>query len=469
MTSAAESAFRFLLRRAGLDPASLAGAVRFIGEDPVVSSRHLYGAATAAALAAHAAGVALFWRERTGQDQDISVDLARAANIGLRSAFYCRQNGQGFRVGSSSRDENLFRTADDRLVYLLRNTGRGTITQDLVGLLRSANTTAGMAEAVRHWQSSELEDALAAHKLPGTIVRTAEEWLAHPQGAYLAARPAFHVEKIGESDPMPMGPAKRPFDGLRVLDVSHVIAGPSMGRLLAEQGGDVLHVVNPREQEKMHVHIDTSFGKRSAYADLNDVEASAQLRKLAGTADIFIQNWRPGAMARKQFGPEEMARLRPGIIYVSISCYGSEGPWASRGGYEPIGQHVSGLSVLEGDSVAPRGAPTVTMNDYLTPYLAGVGVMAALLRRSKDGGSYHVTASLTQSSMWVLSLGRLAANVDLAATRDYRPREGEIGRRDCAFGEVQHANPIVEYSVSRPYWARPPLPAGASRLEWAAE
>lgn len=466
MSTAAETAFTTLLGRAGIDPNDLAGEVRFTGQDPVVPSLHKYGAATASALAAYGAGVALLWRDRTGEGQDITVDLARAANVGLRTAFYCRQNGQAFRIGSWSRAENVFRTADERLIYLLRNTGRGTITQDLVGMLRAPNTTSGIAEAVSQWQSSELEEALAAHRLPGSIVRSPEEWLAHPQGAYLASRPGFHIEKIGDSDPRPLGPASRPFDGLRILDASHVIAGPSVGRLLAEQGGDVLHVANPREQEKTHIHIDSTFGKRSAYADLNAAEDSIQLRELAAGADIFIENWRPGAMIRKGFGPEELARQRPGIIYVSISCYGSEGPWADRGGYEPVGQTTSGLSWQEGLPGTPRNAPTVTMNDYLTPYLASVGIMGALLRRCWEGGSYHVTASLTQASMWVLAQGRLDPETDLSGVWPYRPRAEEVGTRICSFGEVTHANPVIDYSVCKPYWQLPPEPAGASRLEW---
>lgn len=466
--SVVEGAFRTLLNRAGIGPDDLAGAVKFLGKDPVVPSRLRYGAATASALAAFGAGVALLWRHRTGQGQDVTVDLARAVNIGLRSAFHVRQNSRDFRVGSLSRDENSFRTVDDRLIYLLRNTNRGTITQDLVGLLRAPNNTAGMAEAVRQWNSHELEEALAAHKLPGTIIRSREEWLSHPQGGFLAGRPGFHIEKIGDSAPEPLGPASRPFDGMKILDASHVIAGPTTGRLLAEQGGDVVHAVNPNEDEKTHVHIDTSFGKRSAYANLKKADEREQLRSMASKADIFIQNWRPGAMIRQGFGPEELAKLRPGIIYVSLSCYGSEGPWAERGGYEPVGQHASGLTLLEGQPGAPKGAPTVTMNDYLTPYLAGVGIMGALLRRCCEGGSYHVTASLTQASMWVIAQGLLPAETDLSGVGTYQPREGDLGKRVCCFGEVTHANPIIDYSVSKPFWALPPQPAGASRLEWLA-
>jgi crotonobetainyl-CoA:carnitine CoA-transferase CaiB-like acyl-CoA transferase len=462
MSATARKSLDLLLERAGLGTDAAAG-VTFSGDDPVVSSRLRYGAATASALAANAAGVAALWQHRTGRGQRIGVDLARAVHVGLRTTFHLRQNGHAFRVGSWTRGENFFRTADNRIVYLLRNNGRGTITQDLVGLLRASNDTVGIAEAVRGWRADELETALAERKLPGVIVRQPEEWLAHEQGQWLAARPGFSIEKIGDSPAEPLGPAKRPLDGLRVLDASHVIAGPAVGRLLAEQGGDVLHVANPAEQETIPVHIDTGFGKRSAFIDLNRVDDVGQLRRLAQQADIFIQSWRPGALQRRGFGPETLAALRPGIIYVSISCYGHEGPWAERGGYEPIGQAVSGLCTVEGTPEAPRNAPTVTMNDFLAAYLAGAGIMGALLRRCREGGSYHVSTSLAQASMWVLQQGLLPARPDAP---EYTPGPDDLDSRDCAFGCVIHARPVARYSDTPAYWDPPPQPAGASLPQW---
>jgi crotonobetainyl-CoA:carnitine CoA-transferase CaiB-like acyl-CoA transferase len=457
------AALQALLGRAGVRVEDMRGRVSFSGSDPQVASRLRYGKATAAAIAAHAVGVALYWQLRTGRGQDIAVDLARAVHMGLRTTFHLRQNGHGFHVGSWSRNENFFATADGRIAYLLRNTGRGTITQDLVGMLRAGNSTAGIAERVRTWTSAALEDALAEHRLPGVIVRTPEEWLAHPQGKLLAAAPGFSIEKIGDGPPMPPGPGQRPFDGLRILDASHVIAGPSVGRLLAEQGGDVLHAVHPGEQETIPVHIDTSLGKRSAFVDLRRPEDAGILRGLASEADIFIQSWRPGAMRRKGFGPEDLAALRPGIVYCSISCYGDTGPWAERGGYEPIGQAASGLCHVEGEPGVPRNAPTVTMNDYLTAYLAGAGIMGALLRRAREGGSYHVTTSLTQASMWVLAQGLLETRPTVAS---FSPADDDLDVRQCAFGEVTHTRPIARLSGTPGHWHLPPQPVGASRPVW---
>jgi len=457
-------ACRRLLDRIGLAPQQACTAVQFTGCDPVIRSRHRYGAATASALAAQGVAIAEIWRQRSGRSQTVSVDLARAVHLGLRTTFNLRQHGHAFNVGSPTRAANFFKTRDDRHIYLLRNNGRGSITEDLIGLLRCPNSTEGIAAAAAQWDAHELEEALAAKKLPGAMVRSPGEWLAHPQGRLLAAQPGVHIEKIGDSAPEPFGAAARPLSGIRVLDASHVIAGPSTGRLLAEQGAEVLHVTNPAERETQQIIMDLGFGKRAAYIDLNRVGDPEQLRRLASTADVFIESFRPGAMTRRGFGPADLAALRPGIVYVSISCYGYTGPWAARGGYEPIGQAVSGLSMREGFPGDPRNAPTITMNDYLAAYLAGAGTLGALLQRADSGGSYHVTTSLSQASMWVLGMGELPEVPE--GVPDYRPGPGEILAADTVFGELQHVAPITQYSETRAWWARMPQPAGASRPEW---
>ncbi|MDB5999187.1 MAG: acyl-CoA hydratase [Rhizobacter sp.] len=460
------AAYRLLLARVGLSEADVGGSVTFTGADPVVPSRLRYGAATASAIGVQAAAIAAIWRLRSGRGQDVRVDLSRAVNVGLRTLQNMRQNGRAYTVGSLTRANNFFPTRDGRHIYLLRNTGRLSITTDLVGFLKCANDTEEMGAAVAKWNAADLEEALAERRLPSCIARTPDEWLAHPQGSLLAAQPGVEIEKIGDSAPEPFAPAARPMSGIRVLDASHVIAGPATGRMLAEHGADVLHVTTPYEQEHIPVVMDTGFGKRAAYIDLNQVQDVEQLRKLAGQADVFVQSWRPGAMARRGFSPQDLAALRPGIVCVSISCYGSEGPWAQRGGYEPVGQAVSGLSVSEGSIDAPRNAPTVTMNDYLTAYLAASGALGALVRRAREGGSYHVKTSLTQSSMWVLARGVLPDAALLTPPAPYVPSDDHMRTMASPFGELRYAAPIAEFSETSPFWATPPQPAGASLAQW---
>jgi hypothetical protein len=459
-------AYLRLLGRIGLTPSDVAADLRVTGSDPVLSSRLRYGTAVASALAAHGAAVASLWHLRSGIRQAVDIDLARAVHLGLRTTFALRQNGYGFAVGSLSRAENYFETADARHIYLLRNNGRGTITQDLVGLLRCPNSTAGIAEAVRQWYAFELEEAVAAARLPGVVARTPQEWGAHPQGRLLVEEPAVGVRRIGESPPRQWPPGTRPLAGLRVLDASHVIAGPALGRLLAEQGAEVLHVTNPAERETPAVIMDMGFGKRAAYLDLNREDDAAQMRRLVTECDVFIDSFRPGALERRGLGPQDLAALRPGIVCVSISAYGFDGPWRNRGGYEPIGQAVSGLGLREGWPGPPRAAPTATMNDYLCAYLAGAGVVGALLQQSRSGGSHHVRTSLAQASMWVLAQGELAnvpAETELAP---WSPQPGDLRRMSSVFGELEHVAPITRYAATPAYWSLPPAPPGSSLARW---
>lgn len=271
--------------------------------------------------------------------------------------------------------------------------------------------------------------------------------------------------RIAEGSAQPFERAERPLSGLKVLDASHVIAGPAAARLLAEQGANVLRVSAPHQPDPQHIVMDTGFGKRSAFIDLELAEDVARLRMLASEADVFVESWRPGALARRGFGPDDLAALRPGIVYVSLSCHGFEGPWANRAGYEPIGQAASGLTMVEGGGGMPRGAPTVTMNDYLTAYLAAAGIMGALVRRARDGGSYHVRTSLTQASMWVLSQGLLPDSIPLFKEPTPAPAHW-MAATQSSFGVLEHVAPVVEYSKTRPYWDLPPQPLGASAAAW---
>lgn len=463
MSSHAREAMGRLLDRLDL-PRDAGERVAFSGADPVVVSRLRYGAAGAAALGAHAAGVMALAELRGTGPQAAELDLGRVVHLGMRSAYHLRQNGRGFQVGSRSRTENFFRTRDGRMIYLLRNNRRGTITEDLIGLLQCANDTAGIASAVAGWDAHELEEELARRKLPGVIARSPEEWRRHPQGRLLAGQPGVTLEKTADSPRRALPRAARPMAGLRVLDVSHVIAGPALGRLLAEQGGDVLQIVKPSEQETIPVQIDSCLGKRSAFLDLDHPQDAETLRNLVREADIFIQSWRPGALDRRGFGVADVAALNPGIIHVSISCYGHTGPWATRGGYEPIGQAASGPCFEEGTPEMPLNAPTGTMNDYLAAWLAGAGVMAALLRQCAEGGAWHVATSLAQASMWVLDQGRLADRPN----RDAPPAIGadDLWTRACAFGEVTHVAPLIRYARTPGHWDLPPQPAGASQARW---
>ena len=330
----------------------------------MVSDSEPIGAANAAALGAHAAGIAAIWQMRTEREQQIRVDLQRAVVPGLLPLNYLSQNGYLLGWQARKRAPNFFPTKDDRRFFLLHSMEYPQLLLRTLDFLDCSNSEEAIAKVIARWNADELEAVIAEQKLVGGIARSKEEWASHPQGQWLAMQPAVAIEKIGESAPEPFGPAQRPLTGIRVLDMGHVLAGPTAARTLAEQGADVLRISSPSNPDPNIQVMDAGFGKRSAYVDLDRPDDADRLKALAGRADVFTQSWRPGALDRRGFSPDQLALLRPGLIYLSISCYGNGGPWWDRGGYDPLGQAVCGMSFDEGTPDQPLLVPTFTLNDY---------------------------------------------------------------------------------------------------------
>ena len=188
----------------------------------------------------------------------------------------------------------------------------------------------------------------------------------------------------------------RPLSGVRVLDLTRVLAGPTCARTLAEHGAEVLHVRSPKLPSIEPFVIDTNPGKRSCFLDLDRREDVERMRALVRDAHVFSQGYRPGALARRGFSPEELAQMRPGIIAVSIDCYGHEGPFAGRPGWEQLAQTVTGMAHEHAGDEHPALVPAA-INDYTTGYLGALGVMCALARRTTEGGSWHVRVSLART------------------------------------------------------------------------
>jgi len=457
-----------LLADCGLSSQDFGGTLKFEGEDPIVTSRHRLGLASGSAIAAAAVGMSAIWQQRTGQTQDVAVDLRRAVVPGLRSIYHIQQGGLHHDVPprSSYPPVNFFTTRDGRQFFVLRATAYVETLLKTLDLLGCTFAPESMAAAIARWDALELEEALAERRLVGVMARTREEWLAHPQGAWLNSRPVIDVVKTGDSEPKPLENSERPLSDLRILDFTHVLAGPVVSRTLSEQGAEVLHITVPRHTDPVRVAIDTGLGKRSAFLDLDIPEQAATAKRLAGGADVFVQSWRTGALDRYGLGADELLAANPGLIYVSVSCYGSEGPWKTRAGYEPCGQAACGFSIDEGSEQAPQMAVTGTMNDYLVGYLAAAGVAAALLRRAREGGSYHVCVSLTRASMWLQELGRLPVEMWPQARLPMVPDPEHMMTLSSSLGLLTVPKPIAQYSKTPAYWASAPEPFGASAPAW---
>ena len=274
------------------------------------------------------------------------------------------------------------------------------------------------------------------------------------------------IEKIGEAPPLAwpeLSPDRSPLAGLRVLELTRILAGPICGRTLAAYGADVL-LVNSPNLPNIEAVPDTSRGKLSAHLDLKTQAGKAQLIKLLGDAHVFVQGYRPGGLAALGVGPQDAARLRPGIVYVSLSAYGHDGPWAERRGFDSLVQTATGFNRAEADafgSDAPKPLP-YQIFDYASGFLMAFGAAAALLKQHTEGGSWHVRVALAQTAHWVRSLGRFAP--DLATPR---PNFEELAQDyPSSFGTLRGMPHAARFSATPPRWTRPSVPPGTNPAEW---
>lgn len=437
------------------------GEVTISGRDPIWGAKYPIGEAAAVVLAAIGVAVNDLWELRTGRRQQVHVDVRRAA-ASLRGHWYQLLDGE-----ETPREDHLglvysdrYRCRDGRWIQLhggFPHLGEGT--SKVIG---SDHTQESIAAAVARWDSFELEEALAAAGMCGVVCRTGEEWRDTEQGKALLTVPPVHVVKIGESDPMPLPAGDRPLAGLKALDLTRVLAGPVSGRTLAEHGAEVLHVTSPKLPSVPPYVLATNPGKLSAYLDLDSPDQADQLLSLTADADLFVQGYRAGALERRGFGVEELVRRHPGLIYVSVNCYGPVGPWRNRPGWEQLGQSATGLAIGQGGPEHPTLMPAQAC-DYTTGYFTALGALIALGRRAREGGSYHVSASLCQTGMWLERLGMRCDPDDAMGLGDLSDLYVHY---DTTVGRLSQFKPALDLSETPPHWARPAVPLGTHTPTW---
>ena len=439
--------------------------LQIIGRDPVIATRFRAGEAAAAVLAANATAAADLWCARGGRPQRIEVDV-RAAAASLVSFAYLRYQGASLdRRGNAT--TALYRARDGRWVHLH---GGFSSREGTLALLKCDDDAGAIANAVSSWDAQALEDELAGRGVCGAKLRSADEWRAHPQGIALAQVPVVEILRVDDAPPEPIpGPragehGARPLSGVRVLDLTRVLAGPTCARTLAEHGAEVLHVRSPKLPSIEPFVIDTNPGKRSCFLDLDRKEDVERMRALVRDAHVFSQGYRPGALARRGFSPEGLAEMRPGIIAVSIDCYGHEGPFAERPGWEQLAQTVTGMAHEHAGDEHPALVPAA-INDYTTGYLGALGVMCALARRATEGGSWHVRVSLARTAMWIMSLPRITPD-DKPGGFDMASIAPWIIEMNTAWGPLTRLGPIARMSETPPRWDLPPAPLGSDAAAW---
>lgn len=450
-----------LRQQAGL-PAEAASDVHIDGGDPVLSTPIKTAETGAAAIAAAGMAVAWLWWQKSGSIQEVRVDGA-AAVAAMQSYKFMKVDG---RPPGAVMDvlTNAYQLRDGRWIYLHCNFPN--LAEKNCLALGARMVPESIREHVAQWDGERLEEALFATGGCGALVRSEKEWQALPQGIAAAAEPVLEIVRIADAPAQPLPKGDRPLSGVRVLDLTRVLAGPTCAKNLAEHGADVLRISRPGLADSGVLDFDTGVGKLSAYVDMRDTAQMAQMRELVRGCDVFSQAYRPGTLDARGLSPLELAKLRPGIVCVTLNAWGFRGPWKDRRGYDTVVQAANGLA-WNGMNAPPVFTP-VAQQDYVAGYLMAYGAMVALARRVSEGGSWLVRVSLAGCGEWIRRPG-------LVAPEDYGRCPTQV-RDDVVApllqasaspaGVVSHLGPVTRMSLTPPRWDRGIAATGSSPREW---
>ena len=432
---------------------------------PLFQTGYRISAAASAVLTGVGLALAHIWKLRTGEQQTIDVSNIRSS-AAMCSYKYMRILGRGrYQPKVWGRLTGFYQAKDNRWIQLHCNFPHHEAAA--LKVIQSAKSKLAVKQVVIDRNAQELETQINLAGGCTSMVRPLDEWLAHPQAKAIAKLSLFELNKTGDSAPEPLATAKRPLSGLRVLDLTRVIAGPMAGRCLAEHGADVMRISSPKLPSIEALVIDTSYGKRAANINLNTKKGKEQLRRLIKGADIFIQAYRPDSLAQKGFSNEELQAIRPGLISVNLSAYSHVGPWKERHGFDTLVQSASGYANECANLGIPKNMPTQAL-DYLTGYLAAFAVLSALIKRADHGGGYHIDLSLAQTGKWLNELGR--NNTENLYLYSPHPEKfnivGELMQTKSEFGIIEHIKPAILLNKTPPYWDKPPVPLGTNEPKW---
>jgi crotonobetainyl-CoA:carnitine CoA-transferase CaiB-like acyl-CoA transferase len=465
---AAHDALRTILPVAGMDPERARAVEITGGADPVLPTPFRIGETAAAALAATGLAASDLSQLRSGRGQQVAVDL-RQATASLRSGHYLKME-----KSEVSHERNpvmgMYPAKNGRWSYVHANFPNHRAAA--LKVLGVSEDKEAVRQAVAKWDALELEEAIIAAGGAGGMVRSMAEWAQHPQAATIASLPLMEIVKIGDAPVQKLPQGDRPLSGIRVLDLTRVLAGPTCARTLAEHGADVLKITGAHLPNIGYQEFDTGHGKLSANLDLRQPKDLETLKGLVREADVFSQGYRPGTLGNRGLSPEELSTLRPGLVYVSLCAFSHKGPWASRRGFDTVVQNVSGITTRQGE-LFPGAAPgpqfyPVSAIDYLTGYLMAFGAMVALARRATEGGSWLVRISLAQTGRWLVGRGEVPEAELKDVPKEFTSAELESWSTESQTpaGKLRHLKPTVQLSETPPYWARPSVPLGFNEPVW---
>ncbi len=336
-------------------------------------------------------------RRVTGDPSPVRLDAGHVG-VAVRSERYARLQGRPVGMGFAPLSR-FWRTADG----WLRLHGNYAHHRAAAASVLGSDDGAAVATAAARWRAEELESAVVAAGGAAAAVRTPEAWAGSPQGRAVAKLTLLALSRVAES-----APRRSALPGLRVLDLTRVIAGPVATRVLASHGADVLRVDGPRLPDLREGLLDTGAGKRHVVLDLAAARDRATVEELLAAADVVVQGYRPGALEAFGMDPAALAERHPHLVVVRLSAWGLRGPWAQRRGFDSLVQAATGIATVCGTAQEPGALPVQAL-DHATGYLAAATVLAALVRQREEGGGWYGELSLAQTASWLLAAPRDAS------------------------------------------------------------
>jgi crotonobetainyl-CoA:carnitine CoA-transferase CaiB-like acyl-CoA transferase len=365
------------------------------------------------AVAVAAVGVALLAASALGEQRGwptarLSLDRGHVSDA-VRSERYFRRSDQpaGISFAPFSR---FWRTADGWIRTHAnypwhRQALLAALGVDLSGRAKDDDVAGQLvAAAAARRAAEELQEAVVAAGGVAAAVRTPGGWQIHPQGQAVAAEPLIGYRAVGAAPARRRVPADLPAAGIRVLDLTRVIAGPVCTRFLGALGAQVLRIDPPRLPDMAVGEVsDTLLGKRSARLDLDSPGGQETLHRLLASADVVVHGYRPGSLERFGLSAERLAGRHPGLVVVQLDAWGHDGPWSQRRGFDSIVQAACGIAATEAGSDGTPGALPCQLLDHGTGYLAAAAALDGLRRQEATGGSVIRTLSLARTAMWLTS------------------------------------------------------------------
>lgn len=436
--------------------------ITLTGQHPVLPSSFAVSTAAQSSIAAAAAMASVIGQHRSGEAVPVSVDSI--ASMMECTALFTIDGETPAQWAALS---GLYQTNDGYIRLHANFDHHRDAALRVLGLPEGPHTLRTRAEErVAQRESHALEQAVVDAGGACSTLRSFSEWDDLPQAKVLAGLPLIEITKIADAEPRKLpaiNTTDAPLKGLRVLDLTRILAGPVCGRTLAAYGADVM-LVNSPKLPNIESIIDTSRGKLSALADLSSEEGRQDLHRLISGTHAFVQGYRPGSLDALGFGVDEVATRYPGIVYTSLSAYGRSGPWSERRGFDSLVQTATGFNTAEAksfDSPSPKAMP-VQILDYATGFLMAFGTQVALHRQSIEGGTWHVQLSLARTGTWLRSLGQSTEHLSCSPINS----NDHLRPYPSAYGELAAMPHAVLWNGRSVEPSRPSAPPGTHEPHW---